>query len=452
MNVHWLAGWQRWLIGFAAAAGSAVGQGAARVRVVDMRAGAVSVTSEALTVAIVDAEQRAVAEVRAYGYFAKGAADRPVMFLWNGGPGAASALLHAGFAAPQVADLAGDGGFVDNALTMIDRCDLIYVDPVGTGLSRAIGDADDKDFWSVGADARVAAQFVSTVLSQRDWNTRPVYLCGESYGGIRVAAMLEPLRELGVAVAGLVMISPALETRTLWTSNREDKLMHMWVDGVPTMAALAVADGKRKVANARADVDAVCEFAFGPLRSAVRNDEEVDFEEHEGLIARAQRLMARRTIARVGARDRYDARQRIKRNYLCGVSIRVLEDSIAEILEHAFGIAPIDGYEFMNRTATQSWHEPRRGRKRGYPWDIRATEMIAKACKNGRGPRVFIAGGWFDIVVPFAAARRLRQEGAFGKCEVVVRDYPGGHALYVDPAAHKSLIRDLRWWLGRRSV
>ena len=421
-----------------------------RVLTVDTPAGATQVTSEAIKVKIYDDDANAVAVMHAYGYFAKGGEGRPLMFLWNGGPGASCALLHSGFAAPQVADLAGGTGMVDNPLTMIDRCDLIYVDPVGTGFSRSIGKGNDEDFWNVRADAQAAAQFVATVIGQRNWQQRAIYLCGESYGGIRVAAMLQPLRKLRVAVAGLLMISPALETRTLWSSDHEEQLLRRHVDNVPTLAAIAVADGERHVADLRADIDAVCKFAHGPLRKAVSN-QEVDWENDEQLLAKVQYLTAGGRSSRGLRRDRYDARMKSKPNYLCGVSNTILQQSVGTILKNAFGVPSIDDYEFMNRSVTRTWHSSK-SVKNGYPWDVRATRMIAEACKGGRGPRLFVASGWYDTIVPFAIARRLQQDGAFGSCEVIVKDYPGGHALYVDADAHKAFVSDLRSWLGCESV
>ncbi|MFT4515160.1 MAG: pimeloyl-ACP methyl ester carboxylesterase [Planctomycetota bacterium] len=429
---------------------SATAQAQARRLTVDTPSGEIHVRSEAIKVKLYANDANATAEMHAYGYFAEGGEQRPLMFLWNGGPGGSSALLHSGFAAPQVADLAEGTGMAANPLTMIDRCDLIYVDPIGTGFSRSIGKGKDEDFWNVRADAQAAAQFVAAVLADHNWQKRDIYLCGESYGGIRVGAMLKPLRKLRVEVAGLVMISPALETRALWSRDNEDQLVRRHVDNVPTLAAIAVADGKREAEGLRADVDAVCKWALGPLLKAVSN-QEVDWEDDDQLVDKVERLTAGGRSTRGMRRDRYDARMKAKPNYLCGVSTAVLHTSVGAILKNAFGVASVEDYEFMNRSATSSWHERKAGKGR-YPWDVRATDMIAEACKNGRGPRVFVASGWYDMIVPFTIARRLQQQGAFGSCEVIVKDYPGGHALYVDPDAHKAFIADLRSWLGCKSV
>ena len=429
---------------------AAVAQTTARRLRVETLSGEVHVRSEALKIALYDGAGNASAEMCGWGYFAEGGEQRPLMFLWNGGPGGSCALLHSGFAAPQVSDLADGTGTKDNPLTMIDRCDLIYVDPIGTGFSRAVGKAKDKDFWNVRADASAAAQFVASVIDERNWHKREVYLCGESYGGLRVGAMLKPLRKLGVDVAGLVMISPALETRTLWSSDPEEQLVRKHVDNVPTLAAIAVADGEREVADPRADVDAVCKWAHGPLLKAVSN-QDVDWEDDDELLDKVDYLTAGGRSTRGMRRDQYDARMKSRPNYLCGVSNSVLQESVGTILKNAFGVPSVADYQFMNRNATMAWRDPK-SVKNGYPRDVRATRMIADACKGGRGPRLFVASGWFDLIVPFAIARRLQQEGAFGSCEVIVKDYPGGHALYVDPDAHKAFIADLRSWLGCKSV
>lgn len=430
----------------------AVGQKPGEPFPVATPSGTKQIRCEAITVTLEDERQRPSVRMHAYGYLGDDA-HRAVTFFWNGGPGWSTALLHAGFGAPRIADLAKGTGMHDNPLTLVDRTDVIYVDPVGTGLSRAIKPSKQSDFWGVDDDAKAAAQFVARVIAERGWHERPFYLCGESYGGIRVAAMLEPLRELGYVPEGLVMISPALECRALVPRRGTDDQEIRRVDAVPTMAALLAASGKREVTDLRTDVEAVCAFACGRLVTAVRAGFDLDDDEPEDEgDAELRRLVEQFTngklLRRVRGRDRYDARLRASSTASGGVIREVLDDSTEATLRDSFGVATKGRYRMQAEKTGLIWRGE--GRKNLFTSDIRATRMIAAACKDGAGPRVFIAGGWYDLVVRFATARRLKNEGAFGKCDVMVRDYPGGHMIYVDPQGHRELVADLRTWFDLR--
>ncbi|TXR51133.1 S10 family serine carboxypeptidase-like protein [Phyllobacterium endophyticum] len=135
--------------------------------------------------------------------------DRPVTFFWNGGPGSSSAWLHMGSWAPRrlessdvdknVSDRGTRGfSFVDNAETLLDKTDLVFVDPPGTGLSQAIAPYKNSDFWGMEADAQVNRDFVVRFVDRHHRQSSPKYLYGESYDGIR----LPVLGNLLVAAAG----------------------------------------------------------------------------------------------------------------------------------------------------------------------------------------------------------------------------------------------------------
>lgn len=371
---------------------------------------------------------------------------RPVTFFWNGGPGFCSSMLHTGFAAPQVADLAGDGHISANPLTLVDRTDLVYVDPVGTGFSRAIAPTEDDAFFGIHEDARAAAQFVAAVVAERGWSDRPIVLCGESYGGIRVAAMLAPLRELGVVPDGLILISPALDWRSI-RPIADDDVAVAAVDAVPSLAALALS-GEVDDAARRATIDAACRFAIGPLLAAVRAGEDPLDPDDEALAAELERFTGGRTLRTLRGVDQHDARQRRKGMRIGGVSLPACDTAIATVLAANFDIEQLDDYRRNIPRIGSNWRGEH-GELFGVS-DVRATAMLAAACRDGYRPRVFVAGGWFDTVVPFGVALRLAAEDAFGDCELELRDYAAGHMIYVDAAAHAELVADLRSWFDRR--
>lgn len=151
---------------------------------------------------------------------------RPVAFVFNGGPGAASVYLHLGAIGPRILQTPGDGALpsppyhlIDNQSSWLAFTDLVFVDPVGTGFSRAVASGDgakdgnpEKPFWNVRGDLGSLASVVRLWLTRHDRWPSPVYVVGESYGGYRAAALSQTLMsQVGVTVNGVVMISPALD-------------------------------------------------------------------------------------------------------------------------------------------------------------------------------------------------------------------------------------------------
>ena len=144
---------------------------------------------------------------------------RPVTFVFNGGPGAASAYLHLGGIGPKAVEVTARGELlgppprlVDNDSSWLDFTDLVFVDPVGTGYSRASEGKDEGDFWSVEHDTDSLADFIRLYLIDAARMTSPVFLAGESYGGFRAAKVARALqRDQGIVTAGIVMLSPMLE-------------------------------------------------------------------------------------------------------------------------------------------------------------------------------------------------------------------------------------------------
>jgi carboxypeptidase C (cathepsin A) len=135
------------------------------------------------------ADGQPAATISTIAYLRSGTADvaRPVIFAFNGGPGASSSPLHIDAMGPRRRDRAG---LVDNVETPLDRADLVFVDPVGTGFSRPLRPGGGARFWSVAGDAGAMAQAITGWLAVHGRAGAPVIVVGESYGGTRAAAML----------------------------------------------------------------------------------------------------------------------------------------------------------------------------------------------------------------------------------------------------------------------
>jgi len=153
----------------------------------------------------------------------KDLSQRPIAFVYNGGPGSASLWLHMGSFGPKRVATTNAGvtppapyKLEDNPNCLLDKTDMVFIDPVGTGFSRAVGKAQDKDFWGVDQDGRSLAQFVESYVSRNNrWNS-PKFLIGESYGTFRNAVLANTLQSrYNLYLNGLVMISSVWDLGTI---------------------------------------------------------------------------------------------------------------------------------------------------------------------------------------------------------------------------------------------
>ncbi len=243
-----------------------------------------------------DDEPIAAIEYVAYTKDGAEAAQRPLTFAYNGGPGSSSLWLHMGALGPRrivTTDAAPTPPppyqVVDNQESILDSTDLVMIDPVGTGLSRAVGKAKDKDFWGVDQDIDSIARFVVQYVNDNGrWNS-PKYLLGESYGTMRSAGLVDVLQSRwNMAFNGVVLISVFVDAKTDITMAGNDLGYEMFV---PSYAAIAwyhhlVADPPPLdafLAQAR-------EFAAGPYATALAKGDALPEAERKAVIATMSRL------------------------------------------------------------------------------------------------------------------------------------------------------------------
>jgi carboxypeptidase C (cathepsin A) len=155
--------------------------------------------------------------------------QRPLMFSFNGGPGSASVWLHLGTLGPRRVKLTDEPtipsppfSLVENEATWLDRTDLVFIDPVGTGFSRAAKPELNSKFHALHGDITSVGEFIRMYLSRYDRWASPLYLIGESYGTTRAAGLAGHLVDQGIAFNGLVLISCALDFQGFVFSQGND--------------------------------------------------------------------------------------------------------------------------------------------------------------------------------------------------------------------------------------
>jgi carboxypeptidase C (cathepsin A) len=195
--------------------------------------------------------QQAKAEVflTAYTADSEDPGARPVTFAFNGGPGSSSVWLHLGLLGPRRVVMGDVGellpppyGLADNEQTLLRHSDLVFIDPVSTGYSRAVKGEKPKDFHGYGGDIESVGEMI------RLWTTRngrwmsPKYLCGESYGTTRAAGLARYLQErYGMYLNGLMLVSAVLDFGTAEFAGGNDDPYLLYL---PTYAAVAHYHGK----------------------------------------------------------------------------------------------------------------------------------------------------------------------------------------------------------------
>jgi len=223
-------------------------------------------------------------------------AERPIIFAYNGGPGSASLWLHMGVLGPQRV-VAPDGGFgsngpfkrVANEYSIIDKADLVMIDPVGTGFAKVIGKGKVEDFWGVDQDIKSVSEFIVKYVTDNGRWASPKYILGESYGGMRSGGVvLYLLNNHMLALNGVVLVSPFMAMSTGFAGLGID-LPHVMF--LPTFAATAwyhnlLAD---KPGDFQAFIDEVKNFALTDYGPALMLGSNLPAERRAGIISKLSR-------------------------------------------------------------------------------------------------------------------------------------------------------------------
>ncbi len=179
----------------------------------------------------------------AYALEGQQANQRPLTFAFNGGPGSASIWLHMGALGPKRVVLQPDGfmpaapyRIADNPYTLLDKSDLVLVDAIGTGFSRAADAELMKKFWGVKGDIEAFSEFIRLYLTRNERWTSPLFLLGESYGTTRAAGISGYLADRGIAFNGITLVSTVLSFETIADNKTNDLPFVLLIPSFTTIA------------------------------------------------------------------------------------------------------------------------------------------------------------------------------------------------------------------------
>ncbi len=435
---------------------------------IDTAQGRLAYTATAGTLPFYDQSGEQSAAVFYTAYVAKnGDANRPVTFVFNGGPGAASAFLNLGLVGPRILDLGPDARDAaraqlrDNPDTWLAFTDLVLIDPIGTGWSRTVKPDDGKHFWNVQGDADAMAKAIALYVAKNNRAASPKYLLGESYGGFRAAKTARALsREQGLSVAGIVMLSPLLEG---WLTFGDDgSALHAALQ----LPSLAAAELERKGAfNAQA-LAAAEKFAMtdylttlaGPApqgeaataiygRVAQISGLRLDVvKQARGFITDAyvKSLREGKIVSHYDATFAVDdpfPEQRGARGpdpILDGVA-RAYGGAFANYARNELGFKTEMTYALLSNDVTRHWDWGKDGRLAAD-----AENELRVLLSFSPSFRLLIAHGVSDMVTPFGMTRYLLDHlppmQPAGRAQLKL--YRGGHMVYLDPQSRKAFSAD----------
>jgi len=423
------------------------------------------------TIHLADGKGETVADVVTTAFLLDGAeaGRRPVAFIFNGGPGSASAYLQFGGLGPWRLPL--DGGpstpiaLIDNAETWLDFADLVFIDPPGTGYSRVVAEEARKRLWSVDGDIDALAATIRRWLALNERLASPKFVVGESYGGLRGPRLAEALATAeGVGVNGLILISPLLDGHASFQSSNNPM---SWIGRLPSLAAVA-REAKGAISRADlADVEAYArgEYCLDFLRGAHDAEAVARMSERVAALTGLDRTLVRQLHGRVPANafareiaraqgqvtGFYDGTQRAydptpeyySSDWLDPIGPgwnAPLTSAAADLYARRLGFKTEERYEISNRDANSSWDW---SRERHAPEAFTALRRILAV-----DPllRVLVTHGLTDLVTPYFLTQIMLDQtpefGAPGRVTLAV--YPGGHMHYTREESRKALRRDAK--------
>ena len=422
-------------------------------------------------------EPAAAIDTVAYLAAAPAGRQRPVAFVFNGGPGAASVFLHLGALGPRILETPASGAvpappprLVDNPSSWLRFTDLVFVDPVGTGFSQGKGKGDnpDKPFWNVRADIDSLGAVIRRWLSRHERWGAPVYLVGESYGGLRVAALAHRLAsEVGVSVSGLVLVSPALDVELLHP-DIADMLAPAFE--LPSYAAAAAAFAGAPAppqAAEAAERFALSDYLVGlaalPGIPAAGDPFIARVARLIGLPEEVVRRERGRVPNQVFTRELRRSQQEILSLYDATVTRTtgadpaddhagdaVLDPAVSayaaafgSYAPEALGYHTEAAYRVLSREVSQQWDwEGAAGGEHGLGLALASLQDTLRLRPQ---TKVLIVNGRYDLVTPYLGSRWLVDQLALPaalRAQIRLRVYEGGHMMYMRPQSRAALASD----------
>jgi carboxypeptidase C (cathepsin A) len=423
-------------------------------------------------------------------YTLDGVADsarRPLMFSFNGGPGSASIWLHMGCIGPKRVKMLDDGGLpaapyrlVDNDNTWLDQTDLVFIDPVGTGYSRAADAALQHRFNGLNGDIESVGEFIRMYLTRSERWTSPLFLVGESYGTTRAASLAGYLIDHGIAFNGVALLSTVLNFQTILFGEGNDLPYMLYL---PSYTATAYYH-KRLSADQQKNMEATLKesekFAVSGYNEALAKGDQLTDAEYKSTVAKFAHL--------TGLDPKYvdDSNLRVELMHYLRELLRDKKTMAGRLDSRLTGPAPLDTSEAVEFDPSMTDIRPPYTAlfnqyvraELGYktdatyyvlgggilPWDygmqnqnrfVNVSDALRSAFAKNPHMKVFVGAGYYDMATPyFAAEYTFSHMGLHPSVRknVTFHYYTAGHMFYIDVPSHRKLKGDITQFIQSSAV
>src|ERR1700751_1420390 len=406
---------------------------------IDLPSGKVAYTATAGTFALFDQSGERSAQIFYTAFVAKSAnaTARPVTFVFNGGPGAASAFLNPGVVGPRIAQFGPDGRdgskvrLIDNPDTWLAFTDLVLIDPVGTGWSRAAKPDGARGFWSVHSDAQSMAKVIAVYVAKNGRASSPKFILGESYGGFRAAKVARVLQsEQGIVASGVLLLSPTLEGAFQFGGDRFALRAPFQLLSPPA--------APRQRAAAKSFYARVAKMTGLPVEAIAQSNGFIQDAYVKSLEAGSHKIVSH-----------YDATFASDDPYPTSPVPRG-PDPILDTLVRAYGGAFVGyardelgfkadmSYNLLAGDIAGKWDWEQGHGQPSVNDDLRVLLALTPSF------RLLIAHGYSDMVTPYAVSRYVLDHLPPFEGRATLKLYRGGHMFYLDPNSRKAFSADAR--------
>ena len=428
-----------------------------------------------------DAKGQVEAHLFFVAYTLDGVSDatkRPLMFAFNGGPGSASVWLHMGCIGPKRVKMNDDGGLpappyqlVDNEDTWLDQTDLVFVDPVGTGYSRAVNETVQHRMNGLQGDIESVGEFVRLYLSKYERWASPLFMVGESYGTTRAASLSGYLIEHGIAFNGVALLSTVLNFETIQFNSGNDLPYMLYL---PSYAATAFYHKKlspEMEQNLETTLKEAEKYAVGGYNEALAKGDQLTTAERQAVIAKLARL--------TGLDPKYldNSDLRVELMHFLRELLRDQKTMAGRLDSRLTGPAPRDAGETGDfdpsmtdirppytamfsqyvRTELKYFNDDTYYVLGGgiLPWDygtrnqnryVDVSEALRSAFAKNPHMKVFVGCGYYDMATPYFAAQYTFSHMGLQPAQrknVSFNYYTAGHMFYIDVPSHRKLKNDI---------
>lgn len=402
---------------------------------------------------------------------------RPLTFVFNGGPGSSSVWLHLGAVGPKRVKMEDEGWLPqppyqleNNPHTWLDKSDLVFIDPVGTGFSRAVNPDDNKKFWSLQGDLDSVGDFIRLYLTRNSRWASPLFLSGESYGTTRAAGLSGHLINKGIAFNGILLISTIINFQTAQFVRGNDLPYALFL---PTYSATAWYHGQlpddlqsKPVRDVLEEVEA---WASGDYTLALMKGDKLSDDERASAIETLSRYTGldaqyidgtklrvnimrfckellrddKRTVGRLDSRFKGYADLAITEFPEFDPSMSAIMPPYTamfnQYVRETLGYESDDTYEILSFKVNQSWEFD----KGTFP---DTSDRLRQALERNPFMKVYVGQGYYDLATPhFAAHYSLNHMGIAPDLHenISYYFYEAGHMYYLDITQLEKLKADV---------